>query len=56
MTTVFVTHDMNEAMKLADRICIMKKGKIIQIATPEEIKNNPKNEFVKEFLKMEGDK
>lgn len=52
MTTVFVTHDMNEAIKLADRICLMKKGKIVQLATPDDIKNNPSNEFVKEFFNV----
>ena len=52
MTTVFVTHDMNEAIKLADRICLMKKGKIIQLGTPDDIKNNPSNEFVKEFFNV----
>lgn len=51
-TTVFVTHDMNEAIKLADRICLMKKGKIVQLATPDDIKNNPSNEFVKEFFNV----
>lgn len=55
MTTVFVTHDMNEALKLADRICLMKKGKIIQLATPNEMKNNPVNDFVREFFNMKGD-
>lgn len=55
MTTVFVTHDMNEALKLADRICLMKKGKIIQLATPNEVKNNPVNDFVREFFNMKGD-
>lgn len=54
MTIVFVTHDMGEALKLGDRICIMKDGEILQIDTPENIKNNPKNEFVEEFFKMEG--
>lgn len=52
MTTVFVTHDMNEALKLADRICIMKNGKIVQLDTPQRIKNNPVNDFVKEFFSM----
>lgn len=54
MTIVFVTHDMSEALKLGDRICIMKDGKVLQIDSPENIKNNPKNEFVEEFFKMEG--
>lgn len=52
MTTVFVTHDMNEALNLADRICIMKNGKIVQLDTPQRIKNNPVNDFVKEFFSM----
>lgn len=52
-TTVFVTHDMQEALKLADRICIMKEGKIVQIGTPHEIVANPANDFVREFV---GDK
>ena len=46
-TIVFVTHDMDEALKLGDRICIMKDGDILQYDTPEEILNNPANDFVK---------
>ncbi|GHI00290.1 ABC transporter ATP-binding protein [Neobacillus kokaensis] len=49
-TTVFVTHDMREALKLADRICIMKEGKIVQIGTPHELVTNPANNFVKDFV------
>jgi osmoprotectant transport system ATP-binding protein len=49
-TIVFVTHDMDEAMKIADKICIMKDGKIIQYDTPENILKNPINEFVSEFV------
>jgi len=49
-TIVFVTHDMDEALKLGDRICIMKDGDILQYDTPEEILNNPANDFVKEFI------
>ncbi|MBC8060480.1 MAG: ABC transporter ATP-binding protein [Clostridiaceae bacterium] len=49
-TIVFVTHDMDEALKLADRICIMKDGDIIQFDTPEEILKNPANEFIEEFI------
>ncbi|WP_053362843.1 ABC transporter ATP-binding protein [Bacillus sp. FJAT-27251] len=49
-TIVFVTHDMQEAVKLADRICIMRDGKIVQIGTPEEIMNNPASEFVYDFI------
>ena len=50
MTTVFVTHDMDEAMKLADRICVLKEGKIVQIATPEVLKENPADDLVLEFF------
>lgn len=49
-TIVFVTHDMDEALKIADRICIMKDGEIVQIDTPERILRHPKNEFVKNFI------
>ncbi|WP_159991024.1 ABC transporter ATP-binding protein [Pelistega ratti] len=50
MTTVFVTHDMEEALKLADRICLMKAGKIIQIGTPEELHHQPASTFVSDFI------
>jgi osmoprotectant transport system ATP-binding protein len=53
-TIVFVTHDMQEALSLGDRICIMKEGKIVQLDTPEEIIHNPKNEFVEEFIGNRG--
>ena len=49
-TIVFVTHDMDEAIKIADKICIMNKGEIIQYDTPENILKNPKNDFVSEFI------
>lgn len=49
-TIVFVTHDMDEAVKIADRICIMNKGEIIQYDTPEEIMKNPINDFTSEFV------
>ena len=49
-TIVFVTHDMQEALRLGDRICIMKEGKIVQVGAPEEIVNNPVNDFVEEFI------
>ena len=52
-TTVFVTHDMDEALKLADRICIMKEGKVVQIASPKEMIENPENTFVREFFNQE---
>lgn len=49
-TIVFVTHDMDEAIKIADMICIMKDGEILQYDTPENILRNPVNEFVSEFV------
>ncbi|MBP3040231.1 betaine/proline/choline family ABC transporter ATP-binding protein [Bacillaceae bacterium Marseille-Q3522] len=49
-TIVFVTHDMDEAIKLADRIVILKAGEIVQIGTPDEILRHPANEFVEEFI------
>ncbi|HZK85779.1 MAG TPA: betaine/proline/choline family ABC transporter ATP-binding protein [Desulfosporosinus sp.] len=49
-TIVFVTHDMDEAIKLADRICIMEKGKIVQLDTPDHILRHPANDFVRSFI------
>ena len=49
-TIIFVTHDMDEAIKLADRIAIMHEGKLVQFDTPDNILANPANEFVKEFI------
>ena len=49
-TIVFVTHDMDEAIRLADRICIMDKGKIVQFDTPENILKYPANDFVRNFI------
>lgn len=49
-TVVFVTHDMQEALALGDRICLMNNGKIEQIGTPDEIRKHPKNDFVRNFL------
>lgn len=48
-TIVFITHDFNEAVRLADRIAIMKDGSIIQIGTPEELILQPSDEYVEEF-------
>lgn len=49
-TIVFVTHDMDEAVKIADRICIMHDGKILQYDTPEQVLKNPVHGFVSEFV------
>lgn len=49
-TIVFVTHDMDEALKIADRICIMKDGVVVQYDTPENILKSPAHDFVKEFV------
>lgn len=49
-TIVFVSHDMQEALKLGDRLCVMKDGEIVQIGSPQEIVENPVNEFVQQFI------
>lgn len=49
-TIVFVTHDMDEAIKLADKIVIMRDGQVVQADTPDEILRNPANQFVEDFL------
>jgi len=49
-TIVFVTHDMDEAIKLADRICILKDGEIVQLDTPERLLQCPVDEFVANFI------
>jgi glycine betaine/proline transport system ATP-binding protein len=50
-TIVFITHDVNEAFKLGDRVAVMKDGEMIQIGTPEEILNQPANDYIEEFVK-----
>ncbi|MCH6267962.1 MULTISPECIES: ABC transporter ATP-binding protein [Neobacillus] len=49
-TIIFVTHDMDEAIKIADKICILKDGDILQYDTPENILKNPANDFVSDFI------
>lgn len=49
-TIVFVTHDMDEALNLADKICILKEGKILQYDTPENILKNPAGPYVEDFV------
>ena len=50
-TIVFITHDFDEAIRLADRIAIMKDGGVIQVATPEELVLNPASDYVEEFTR-----
>jgi sulfate/thiosulfate transport system ATP-binding protein len=50
LTTIFVTHDQEEAMEVADRIFIFSKGRLEQIGTPREVYEEPKNEFVARFV------
>ncbi len=49
-TIIFITHDLDEALKLGDRIALMKDGSIVQIGTPEEILTSPENEYVERFV------
>jgi glycine betaine/proline transport system ATP-binding protein len=49
-TIVFVTHDFLEAMRLADRVCVMKDGFVVQIGTPEELVSRPANDYVRSFV------
>jgi len=49
-TIVFVTHDMDEALKLGDRIAIMKEGELLQLDTPDQLLSNPSHGFVEEFI------
>lgn len=49
-TILFITHDLDEALKLGDRIAIMKNGNIVQIGTPEEILENPADDYVSNFV------
>lgn len=49
-TIIFITHDLDEALRIGDRILIMKDGTIMQIGTPEEILTNPKNKYVEKFV------
>lgn len=49
-TIIFVTHDMDEAIKIADKICVMKDGNILQYDTPENILKNPVDEYVSHFV------
>ena len=49
-TILFITHDLNEALRIGDRVCIMKDGVVVQIGTPEEILTHPATGYVAEFV------
>lgn len=55
ITSIFVTHQVKEAFLLGDRVLILNNGKVMQIGTPTEIKQNPANDFVKKFIDTEYD-
>jgi glycine betaine/proline transport system ATP-binding protein len=50
-TIVFITHDVNEAFKLGDRVAVMKDAEIVQIGEPEDILNNPSNAYIEDFVR-----
>ncbi|RDK89402.1 glycine betaine/proline transport system ATP-binding protein [Enterobacillus tribolii] len=50
-TIIFISHDLDEAMRIGDRIAIMQGGEVVQVGTPEEILNNPANDYVRTFFK-----
>lgn len=49
-TIVFITHDVNEAFKLGDRVAVMKDGHVVQVGTPEDIIEEPANDYISEFI------
>ena len=50
-TIVFISHDLDEAMRIGDRIAIMKDGQVVQVGTPEEILRRPANDYVRQFVR-----
>jgi len=52
LTVIMVTHDMTEALLMADRIAVMKAGEVLQLGTPHELLNYPANEFVSDIVEM----
>ena len=52
LTTVFVTHDQDEAMELADMVVVMSMGRIEQIGKPQDIRAKPASQFVREFISV----
>ena len=49
-TTVFITHDLDEAIRIGNRIAIMKDGRIVQVGTPEDIVTTPADDYVRDFV------
>ena len=54
ITCIYVTHDQIEAFTMSDKIVIMNEGDIVQMGTPDEIRSNPANEFVRDFIKTQS--
>lgn len=52
LTVIMVTHDMTEALLMADRVAVMKEGEVLQIGTPSELLNQPQHEYVREIVEM----
>jgi osmoprotectant transport system ATP-binding protein len=50
VTIVFVTHDINEALKMGDKVAVLNKGELVQYDSPRDLRANPKNEFVEDFV------
>ncbi|MEU6522117.1 glycine betaine/L-proline ABC transporter ATP-binding protein [Streptomyces sp. NPDC046924] len=50
-TMVFITHDLNEALKLGDRVALMRDGRVVQLGTPEEIVGSPADDYVRDFVR-----
>jgi len=50
-TIIFITHDVNEAFRIGDRVAVMKDGHVVQVGTPEEIIENPADDYISEFIK-----
>ena len=48
---IFITHDLSEALKLGDRIALMRDGRIVQLGTPEEIVGSPADDYVRDFVR-----
>lgn len=55
ITIIFVTHDINEALKLGSRVMVMDQGKVVQLASPSEILEHPKTEFVRRLVQRKDD-